>query len=462
MKKLIVVVVLLMAFAVPAFAQPGTIVEIAAGNEDFSTLVAAVQAAGLVDTLNGEGPFTVFAPTNEAFAKLPPGVVDYLLAHPDLLTAVLTYHVVPGKIMAADVVGMMGAAEVTTVQGGGARVDPATLTIEGANIVATDIEASNGVIHVIDTVILPEISAPEIDPLSVTGDINIAGSSTVGPLTEAVAEGFTNDGFAGVIANTIVGTGAGFERFCVSGETDISNASRPIRQSEIDSCRALATPREPIGFLVGIDALAVVVSESNTFATELTRKQLSDIFIGAVTTWGQVYPELVGTADDQPIQLFSPGTDSGTFDYFVEAVLQHRDGGGLSREDAEKAILSVPGTQFSENDTVLVQGVEGSKYAIGYFGFAYYIGETDKLNALVINGVEPNEVTAEDGTYPLARPLFIYSDAKIMAAKPQVSSFINYFINNVNEYVEVVGYFPASRQAARTNAVAWIANQPMM
>lgn len=148
----------LLAVASPAFAADKNIVEIAASNDDFSTLVAAVKAAGLVETLSGEGPFTVFAPTNEAFAKLPEGTVETLLKpeNKDKLVAVLTYHVVPGKVMAAQAVTLDGKS-AKSVQGSGipVEVSDGTVSVAGAKVVATDIEATNGVIHVIDTVILP-------------------------------------------------------------------------------------------------------------------------------------------------------------------------------------------------------------------------------------------------------------------------------------------------------------------
>lgn len=423
MKKLVVVLAALM-LALPIFAvsaQEGTIVDVAASNPDFSTLVAAVQAAGLVDVLNGEGPFTVFAPTNAAFEALPAGVVDYLLANTDLLTQVLTYHVIAGEaIMSDTVMGMMEPAEVETAQGSTVLVDPAG-TVEGANIIAVDVAASNGVIHVIDEVILPPITLPEVDPLSVMGDIVTAGSSTVFPLTERVATEFRSDGYAGNITVDSIGTGAGFERFCVAGETDIANASRAIRQGEIDSCMALNPPRMPLEFFVGIDALAVVVAESNTFATELTIDQLARIFSGELRMWSDVNPSWPA----ENIQLFSPGTDSGTFDYFVDAVMEEALGDG-----GRDAIINAPGIQFSEDDNVLVAGVEGSPFSIGYFGFAYYVDETDRLNAVAIDGVVPTEETAESGEYPLARPLFIYSDAGIFAAKPQVADFVNFYLQD--------------------------------
>lgn len=284
-----------------------------------------------------------------------------------------------------------------------------------------------------------EVELPAVDPLNVSGDIIIAGSSTVYPLTERMAELFRRDGYIDEITVDSIGSGAGFERFCEAGETDIANASRPIEQEEIELCAAIG--RTPIEFRVGTDALAVVVSEANDFVTDLTLKQLSDIFTGAVTTWDQVDPSFPAEA----IQLFSPGTDSGTFDYFVEAVVESEAGGNLG-DDAAAAIVNAPGIQFSEDDNVLVQGVEGSPYAIGYFGYAYYVDEQDRLNAVTIEGVEPNAETAESGEYPLARPLYIYSDAGIIAEKPQVGAFISFYLSRVNDEIIDVGYFPASAE----------------
>ena len=133
------------------------IVDVAAANGSFSTLVAAVKAAGLVDTLKGEGPFTVFAHTDEAFAKLPAGTVENLLKaeNKDKLVAILTYHVVSGKVMAADVVTLTSAA---TVQGQSVNVatNNGAVMINDATVVKADVKATNGVIHVIDTVLLPK------------------------------------------------------------------------------------------------------------------------------------------------------------------------------------------------------------------------------------------------------------------------------------------------------------------
>jgi phosphate binding protein len=462
MLKKALLLVAVLVFAIPfvgVSAQDGNIAEVAAGAGTFNTLLAAVEAAGLVDALTGEGPLTVFAPTDDAFAALPAGVVDYLIAHPDVLTQVLTYHVVSGPVMAADVVGMTSA---TTLQGGDLSISAsdAGVQIDGVNVVTTDIVATNGIIHVIDGVLLPEIELPEVDALSVTGDIITAGSSTVFPLTQAAAEAFIEAGYSGSITVDSIGTGAGFERFCEAGETDISNASRPIRDGEVEACAALATPRMPVEFFVGIDALTVVMSAENDFVTDLSIAQLAAIYSGAATTWDQVdasYPA-------EPIGVFSPGSDSGTFDYFLESTLEAdvEDGGlGLEGDAAEAAIQAVPGIQFSEDDNVLVAGVEGSPFAIGYFGYAYYLENAEGLKAVSVNGVAPTAESAEGGDYELARPLFIYSDANIIAEKPQIASFINFYLTNDTDLVDAVGYFQVSERTARLNKVVLLANMGM-
>jgi phosphate transport system substrate-binding protein len=148
----------------------------------------------------------------------------------------------------------------------------------------------------------------------------------------------------------------------------------------------------------------------------------------------------------EPILRFSPGTDSGTFDYFVEVIF----------ETDEAPLLNAANLQLSEDDNVLVQGVEGSPYAIGYFGYAYYQENADRLKVLSIEGVEPTAQTVDSGDYPLARPLFIYSDAKIMQQKPQVAAFINFYLSYVNEEIAEVGYFPASDSALDQAQMAWL------
>jgi len=252
-------------------------------------------------------------------------------------------------------------------------------------------------------------------PNAVSGAIVTAGSSTVFPLSERMKQRFEEEGFTGDITIDSIGSGGGFERFCVSGETDIANASRAIKDSEVESCRAIG--REPIEFRVGTDALAVVVSKENTFLTDVTSEELAMIFTSAVK-WSDVRPEW--PAED--IQRFIPGTDSGTFDYFVEEIVAPAypdEAGEASIENGEAAILAASNLQMSEDDNVLVQGVAGSPYAIGFFGFAYYQANTDKLTVLSVDGIAPTAETAEDNSYPISRPLFIYTTAEIMRENPR-------------------------------------------
>jgi phosphate transport system substrate-binding protein len=280
---------------------------------------------------------------------------------------------------------------------------------------------------------------PAVDPLSVSGDIVTAGSSTVFPLSERMAERFQDEGYAGNITIDSIGSGAGFERFCVAGETDISNASRPIKDSEVESCRAIG--REPVEFRVGTDALAVVVSAENDFLSDLTMEQLAQVFSTA-ETWADVDPSWPA----EPILRYIPGTDSGTFDYFVEAVF----------DEAQEPILGASNLELSEDDNVLVQGVLGSPYAVAFFGYAYYAENQDVLNILAINSVAASAENVDNATYPLARPLFIYSTAGIMQERPQVAAFINFYLSNVNEEVADVGYFPASDEALQRSVQKWL------
>jgi phosphate transport system substrate-binding protein len=310
-----------------------------------------------------------------------------------------------------------------------------TQEVEKEVVVTKEVEVEKEVIKEV-----PVLALPEVDPLAVSGDIVTAGSSTVFPLSERMAERFQDEGYSGNITIDSIGSGAGFERFCVAGESDISNASRAIKDSEIESCQSIG--RDPIEFRIGTDALAVVVSQENDFIDSATFEQLAMIFSSDAETWSDVNPEW----PNEEIQRFIPGTDSGTFDYFVEAVF----------DENEEPILSASNTQLSEDDNVLVQGVLGSPYAIGFFGYAYYAENEDVLSILSIEGVEPTGATVDSGDYPLARPLFIYSTADIMSQKPQVADFINFYLTNVNDEIVDVGYFPASDAALDAARQAWL------
>ena len=280
---------------------------------------------------------------------------------------------------------------------------------------------------------------PAVDPLEVEGDIVTAGSSTVFPLSEAMAARFEDEGYSGQITIDSIGSGAGLERFCVAGETDIANASRAIDESEVESCNTIGRP--PIEFRVGTDALAVTVSQDNDFVEDVSMPELALIFSTA-ENWSDVRAEW----PDEPILRYIPGTDSGTFDYFVEEVF----------DEHEEPILNAANLELSEDDNVLVQGVLGSPYAVGFFGYAYYQANEAQLKVLSIDGVEPSQENVDNGSYPLARPLFIYSSAQIMQDKPQVAAFVNFYLTNVNEEVLEVGYFPASDAALEQARQNWL------
>lgn len=291
----------------------------------------------------------------------------------------------------------------------------------------------------------------DINPADYSGDLTMAGSSTVYPVSEKLVELFKAEGYEGMgnIKLDSIGSGAGIERFCVSGEIDIANASRAIKESEIDSCKAIN--RNPIEFRVGTDALAIVVNPENTFATNVTLDELAQLFSSEAVQWSDVNPNW--PAED--IHRYVPGTDSGTYDFFVESVSQVAFG----KETGEEMFLNAQNLQASEDDNILVQGIAGDPYAIGFFGFAYYQENQSTLSILSVEGIAPTFETAESGDYPLSRPLFIYSDAEIIQSKPQVGAFIGFYLANVSDLIGEVGYFPASQEAIDAAKAAWLATQ---
>ena len=282
------------------------------------------------------------------------------------------------------------------------------------------------VLHIIDRVLVPPIELPEVIPSFVDGSIIIAGSSIVFPLSDAIATRFRDEGYSGNITVDNIGSGAGFERFCAEGVTDISNATRPIKDAEFEKCHAFGRDVFPVR--VGTDALVVVLNSDNDFVDNLSLAQLAQVFSTA-DTWRDVNPDWPA----EPIERFIPGTDSGTFDYFVEEVFN----------DNKEPILAAARTSLSEDDNVLVTGVSGNPYAVGFFGFAYFDANRDVLTAATIDGIVPEASSVDAGMYPLARPLFMYAAPEIIAEKPQVGDFLTYYLNVVNEEVNAVGYFPA-------------------
>jgi phosphate transport system substrate-binding protein len=273
-----------------------------------------------------------------------------------------------------------------------------------------------------------------------SGAIEIDGSSTVGPLTTAAAEAFRAEQPDVNVTVGVAGTGGGFERFC-AGETDISNASRPIdEEEEVPLCEEAGI--EYTEFQVGVDALTVVVNAENDWATCLTLDQLKTMWEpkaeGKVNNWNQVDSSF----PDQALALAGPGTDSGTFDYFTDEVNGEE---GASRSDYTA----------SEDDNVIVQAVAGDPGGLGYFGYTYYEENQDTLKALEVDGgdgcVAPSVETARDGSYsPLARPLFIYVKNESLA-RPEVHAFVEYFLTNSIQLAEDALFIPVPEDVVATN-----------
>ncbi|HZN76925.1 MAG TPA: PstS family phosphate ABC transporter substrate-binding protein [Micromonosporaceae bacterium] len=278
-------------------------------------------------------------------------------------------------------------------------------------------------------------------PLS--GAVAIDGSSTVEPLTSAAADLFKETQAGVNVTVGTSGTGGGFEKFC-KGETDISDASRKINDKEKTACETGNVKWTELQ--VANDALTVAVHKDNTWAKCLTVAQLKKIWEpaaqGKITNWNQVDPSF----PNEPLKLFSPGTDSGTFDYFTAAINGKE---GDSRQDAT----------FSENDNVLVQGVSSTKGGLGYFGFSYFEENQSNLKAVEVDSgagcVAPSLDSAQSGNYkPLARPLFIYVKQASMT-KPQVKGFVEFYVTKIDEIVKEAAFVPLNATQKSALTAAW-------
>lgn len=278
---------------------------------------------------------------------------------------------------------------------------------------------------------------------ALSGTVEIDGSSTVFPITEAVAEEYSKVERNVRVTVGIKGTGGGFKVFCsdnAAERTDIQDASRPISKTEADLCAKAGIDYTEL--LIGLDGLTVVVHPDNKFATCLTKDQLKKVWDAGSTVknWNEVDAKF----PNQPITLYGPGTDSGTFDFFTEVI-------------NGKAKQSRADYTGSEDDNTLVQGVEGDKNAMGYFGLAYYLENKDKLTAVQIDGgkgcVAPSFETVADGTYvPLSRPLFIYINNKAFE-RPEVANFVEFYLTNAKNVVDEVGYVNVADEVYAANTM---------
>jgi len=281
-----------------------------------------------------------------------------------------------------------------------------------------------------------------IMPKSVKAQVvQVDGSSTVFPITEAVAEEFQKAKKGKVkVTVGIAGSGGGFKKFC-RGEIDISDASRPILKQEMEACKGAGI--EYFELPIAYDALTVIINPKNDWVKGLNVPDLKKMWEpsaqGKVTNWNQVRSEW----PNAPLKLFGPGADSGTFDYFTEAIVG-------------KAKSSRGDFTASEDDNVLVQGIANDRNALGYFGFSYYVENQNKLKAVPIDGgkgpVTPSAKTVEDGTYqPLSRPIFIYVSKKSMD-KPEVREFVEFYLKNAPTLVKQVKYVPLPQSIYTTGA----------
>ena len=286
--------------------------------------------------------------------------------------------------------------------------------------------------------------SPSAGDAKLSGEILIDGSSTVAPLSSAAGELFKEQQADVNVSVQTSGTGGGFKKFC-AGQTDISNASRPIKDEEKALCDKNAV--EYAQLIVANDALTVVANKDNAFLDCLTTAELKKIWEpaaeGKITTWNQVNPKF----PNEKVELYGAGTDSGTFDYFTKEINGEE---GASRTDYNP----------TEDDNTTVQGVSGSKGALGYFGFTYFEENQDKLKAVKIDSgggcIAPSEATAQDGTYkPLSRPLFIYVSKKAVA-KPAVKAFVQFYADNDADITKAAKFI-ALTDAQKTEAAAELA-----
>ncbi len=259
------------------------------------------------------------------------------------------------------------------------------------------------------------------------GQVRLDGSSTIFPMSEAIAEEFGAVEKSVRVTVGTSGTGGGFKKFC-AGEIDINNASRTVKTSELDDCKKKQV--QFIELAIATDALSIVVHSSNTFVKSLSKSDLKKIWEPGSSV--KLWSDLNAAWPKEKITLFGPGPDSGTFDYFTEAV--------VGKSKASRSDYTA-----SEDDNVLLKGLAGSKFALGYLGHGYYMANKGKVNALAIDagkgGIAPTDANVINGSYPLTRPLYIYVNTA-SARKPHVAAFVQFYLENAKRFAHETGYVP--------------------
>ncbi len=294
----------------------------------------------------------------------------------------------------------------------------------------------------------PASGEPSSPAAALSGTVTIDGSSTVFPITAAVAEDFQIANPGVQVPTALSGTGGGFKKFCV-GETDINDASRPIKaEDEGEGVACTANGIDYVELQIAIDGLTVVVNPANSFATCLTKDELAKIY-GPESTENLLWSDVRTGFPAEPVNRFMPGADSGTFDYFTEVINGEVDAA----------------TQFatqSEDDNVLVTGVAGDVNGISFFGYAYFVENQDKLKAVEVDGgsgcVAPTEASINDNSYaPLSRPLFIYPDVGKAKERPELRAFVDYYLANTNTLAAEVGYIAMPTDLLQKEVDEWAA-----
>ncbi len=266
---------------------------------------------------------------------------------------------------------------------------------------------------------------PPVSPLDVRGDLLVAGSNSMAPLVEVVAERFIDEGFSGALTIERIGSREGFEVFCKEGKADIAIASRAITDSERQTCAAIG--RQPVALAVGTDALAIVAGKGNEFLTEVTQAELTQIFTAEY--WSDVRPEW----PEELVRRTVPEPGSGALQLFVDQIF---DG------NPEPILRSPNSDFFSEDEDYLVQALAIDPYAIAFFSYTYYEANQDELKLISIDQSSP--INRDE--YPLIRTLFLYTDANTLQENPQISAFLNFFLTHVNEGMSQLGYFPLPQE----------------